>query len=558
MARLQVLLESSTTSTIGLLDHDVDHVVSELADRADQVLGADRYLLMVRAGSGLPLDIHSRGLAPEEVRVLAADLWGGSPDDEVDTRLVVDIASPLRRYGRIAEFLAPGEADPETEDRILHLFARFAANVLDVCTVLSDARRSDSTARTLLSFSEQLSGLTNLAQALQILADTVPAVTGCDQSTVYLWDRDRSRLVLGAYTAGQTPPDADLGPFAPLWSSASATEIHVGPRRDGTEHDPGTLQVEVDNPLIQRLISGHEVLVLDAATIDDPQLRTLMETSDVPASVVAPLFAAGEFLGVIAANYAKDAQRSAIHDPDLHERLCGLADQAATAIQNLELLEKVSHMAWHDSLTGLPNRRLFEDRVEQELVRSRRVGEPVCMFFVDLDNFKTVNDTFGHATGDMLIQQVGQRLVETVRSQDTVARVGGDEFAILLPGLVDQLSINQLAERTLDAMHTPFEIYGDPVSTSASIGIAIAPEHGDSYDDLLNRADEAMYRAKDLGRDAFEMFHHSPDPTNPGGGPSMTGSSTTTSSRRSTATSSSCCTSRTSTCAPPRSWAWRR
>ena len=138
------------------------------------------------------------------------------------------------------------------------------------------------------------------------------------------------------------------------------------------------------------------------------------------------------------------------------------------------------------------------------------------MFFVDLDNFKTVNDTYGHATGDALIQQVGQRLVETVRSQDTVARLGGDEFAILLPGLVDQLAINQLAERTLDAMHTPFDIFGEQVSTSASVGIAIAPEHGDSYDDLLNRADEAMFRAKDHGRNAFEMFHHSPDPAHPG------------------------------------------
>jgi diguanylate cyclase (GGDEF)-like protein len=516
VARFQLLLEGSTSSTLELLDHDLDLVVSDLADRADQVLGADRYLLMLRAGSGMSLDVFSRGLTHDEVRELAADLWGGHPDQEVGTRLVADIASPMRRYGRIAEFLAPGEADPETEERVLTLFARYAANVLDVCTVLGDARRSDSTARTLLSFSEQLSGLTNLAQALQILADTVPEVTGCDQSTVYLWDRDRSRLVLGAYTSGMPAPDADLSPIVPDWPTASATQIHVGPRPDGTEPDPGALRVEADNPLIQRMISAHEVLVLDADTVADPQLATLMEASGVPASVVAPLFAAAEFLGVIAANFSDDASRSAVHDPDLHERLCGLADQAATAIQNLELLEKVSHMAWHDSLTGLPNRRLFEDRVEQELVRSRRVGEPVCMFFVDLDNFKTVNDTFGHATGDLLIQQVGQRLVETVRSQDTVARVGGDEFAILLPGLVDQLSINQLAERTLDAMHTPFDIYGELVSTSASVGIAIAPEHGDSYDDLLNRADEAMYRAKDLGRDAFEMFHHSPDPAHPG------------------------------------------
>ena len=522
VAQLEQLIAGIAGTALDFVDLDLDALLTELASRADQVVPADRFLLMVRVAPGLPIELHHRGLADDEARALASQLWNSGTDDDAG-RQVVDIASPRRRYGRLAVFGEPGDVRPPADDRILRLFAHYAANVLDVFTVLTEARRSDSTARTILLFSERLSGLTNLAQALQILADTVPEVTGCGQSTVYLWDKENSRLVLGAFTAGMTPPDADLGPIAPQWATRPAAN-HIravqsgqpAPQPPEGPDGQAPLSVEVDNPLIQRLISGREVMVLDASTVGDPLLRTLMEESGIPASVVAPLFASGEFLGVIAANFSKDAAPTTIHDPDLHERLCGLADQAATAIQNLELLEKVSHMAWHDALTGLPNRRLFEDRVEQELVRSRRVGEPVCMFFVDLDNFKTVNDTYGHATGDVLIQQVAQRLLETVRSQDTVARVGGDEFAILLPGLVDQHSINQLAERTLDAMHTPFEIFGEEVSTSASVGIAIAPEHGDTYDDLLNRADEAMYRAKDHGRDAFEMFHTSPDPLRPG------------------------------------------
>jgi diguanylate cyclase (GGDEF)-like protein len=349
-------------------------------------------------------------------------------------------------------------------------------------------------------------------------------VTDCDQSTVYLWESDLGQLTPRARTVGaESPPEAYVGPIVPVLRPGQTSESpRPGPAGDtlsgstgspsaesshrrqvGEASDP--LVVPADLSLIDRLINQREVIVLDETT-DDPLLLSLMDRSQTAASVVAPLFAAGEFLGVIAANFGTDTPLASIRDADLHERLSGLADQAATALQNLGLIEKVSHMAWHDALTGLPNRRLFKDRVEQELVRSRRVGEPVCMFFVDLDHLKSVNDTLGHAAGDDLIQLVSDRLVDTVREQDTVARVGGDEFAILLPGLSDQLAIDQLAQRSLEAMSAPFLVFGQEVETSASIGIAMAPDHGDTYDELLSRADEAMYRAKARGRNAFQMY----------------------------------------------------
>ncbi len=256
---------------------------------------------------------------------------------------------------------------------------------------------------------------------------------------------------------------------------------------------------------MERLVNRREVIVV-TKDVDDPALRRLLAESGSDAAVIAPLFTAGELLGTLSASFGVGTPASSYEDPDVHERLARFADQAATTLRNLDLLEKISHMAWHDALTGLPNRRLFEDRVEQELIRSRRVGEPVCMFFVDLDHFKRVNDTYGHAVGDELIQLVSERLVGTVRSQDTVARVGGDEFAILLPGLADQLDIDQLAERTLEAVGESCVLSGQEVETTASIGIAVAPEHGDTYDALLSRADEAMYRAKSAGRNAFEMY----------------------------------------------------
>ncbi|MGD0393223.1 MAG: EAL domain-containing protein [Acidimicrobiales bacterium] len=529
--RMSVLVEGAFSTVSQLMDDDVESLLAQIAARADAVVAAHRYLLMIRVRPGTVVQLHSRGLEPDEAQALASELWREDPGDDGGSRLVVDIASPQRLYGRLAEVLPHGEVHPPSETYALGLFAEYAAAALDIFRVLTDAKRSDATARTLLSFSETLARVTNLAELVQLLADTVPAMTDCDQSTVYLWDQDLGQLVPRAWTEGMESPAASLGPILPVTGGSrrpersepspirplptAAERTRVGPMAPpskppggvvGSESRArGPVNIRSDTTVVDRILRSREVIVLDDST-EDPVLRGLLDQSGMAASVVAPLFAGGEFLGVIAANFGPEGSIDTIRDADLHERLSGLADQAATSLQNLELLERVQHMAWHDALTGLPNRRLFEDRVEQELVRSRRVGEPVCMFFVDLDHFKTVNDTKGHAAGDDLIQQVSQRLVDTVRRQDTVARVGGDEFAILLPGLSDQLSIDQLAQRSLEAMSRPFIVLGEEVATSASIGIAMAPDHGDSYDELLSRADEAMYRAKSRGRNAFQMY----------------------------------------------------
>ncbi len=510
---MSALIEGAFSTATELVSADVESLLSQIAARADAVVASPRYLLMLRVRAGTAIQLHYRGLEPDEAQIAAAELWREHPDDDAGSRLIVDIASSHRLYGRLAEFHPPGTVHTDSQAKVLRLFAEYAAASLDVFTVLTEAKRSDATARTLLSFSESLSQVTSLADLLQLVVDTVPAMTECAQATMYLWDARRGQLVPRAWTRGRPAPDGSLVPIM-----AVAPEDHPVERfGDLSEREPGLsrvdppspegrpLSVGPDNPLIAQLVNSRSVIVLDETTAD-PALATLLERSGTEASVVASLVAGGHFLGVIAANFGRDSSLATIRDADLHERLSGLADQAATTLQNLELLERVSHLAWHDALTGLPNRRLFEDRVEQELVRSRRVGEPVCMFFVDLDHFKAVNDSLGHAAGDDLIQQVSERLVDTVRRQDTVARVGGDEFAILLPGLSDQLSIDQLAQRALEAMSTPFDVSGVQVETSASLGIAMAPDHGDSYDELLSRADEAMYRAKSRGRNAFQMF----------------------------------------------------
>jgi diguanylate cyclase (GGDEF)-like protein len=519
--KMTVLMEGAFATALELLGDDIESLLAQIASRADSVVTGHRYLLMVRVREGSPIQLHHRGLEPDEAQALAAELWREESDLADDSWLVVDIASSRRRYGYLAEAVPTGRSYPPSELRLLQLYAEYAATAIDVFSELTDAKRSDATARTLLSFSQELSSVTALPDLVQLLVATVPRVTQCDQATVHLWESEIGELIPRARSDSSERPPA---PVVPLRSPAAATRAsRAAPDSDDPRHgdaprpvapdssdlpmadgDGENLSLRRDSPLIERFMGDRDVLVIDEAT-EDPVLARLLKRSGATTSVVAPLFAAGEFLGIISADFS-DESPTAMRDPDLHERLSGLADQAATALQNLSLLEKVSHLAWHDVLTGLPNRRLFEDRVEQELVRSRRVGETVCMFFVDLDHFKSVNDSLGHGGGDELLRQVSQRLVDTVRQQDTVARVGGDEFAILLPGLSEQVAVDQLAQRSLEALSTPFIVFGEEVRTSVSIGITVAPEHGDSYDQLLSRADEAMYRAKGRGRNAFQMY----------------------------------------------------
>jgi diguanylate cyclase (GGDEF)-like protein len=155
-----------------------------------------------------------------------------------------------------------------------------------------------------------------------------------------------------------------------------------------------------------------------------------------------------------------------------------------------------AHQALHDSLTGLPNRGLFVDRLSHALATSRRSGTGLAVMMLDMDRFKEVNDTLGHMHGDDLLRQISDRLRSTIRETDAVARLSGDEFAVLLPG-ADADAAGDLAERVLDALHRSFVLGDVTVDVEASIGVALAPAHGDTAEAVLRSADEAMCTAKD-------------------------------------------------------------
>lgn len=168
--------------------------------------------------------------------------------------------------------------------------------------------------------------------------------------------------------------------------------------------------------------------------------------------------------------------------------------------------KRLVYLAHHDTLTGLPNRLLFQDRLEQSLVQSRRTLAPFSLIFIDLDRFKQINDSLGHEFGDIVLKEVACRLASSVREMDTVARLGGDEFVIIAPGLAGVADLQRVCDKVIEAVGQVIEVDEHQLFVGASLGCACYPDHGQSETELLKHADAAMYRAKAAGGNRFCVY----------------------------------------------------
>jgi diguanylate cyclase (GGDEF)-like protein/PAS domain S-box-containing protein len=169
--------------------------------------------------------------------------------------------------------------------------------------------------------------------------------------------------------------------------------------------------------------------------------------------------------------------------------------------------EKLNQLALYDPLTGLPNRRNFLDKLEFSLLSARRIKATVALLFIDLDGFKNINDSLGHSTGDLVLKEAGRRLRANIRESDTVARMGGDEFTLILNHLKKADDASRLAAKIIQAINQPIELDGAVCHIGASIGIAIYPRHFENMDDLIIAADSAMYQAKAGGRNQYQTWN---------------------------------------------------
>jgi diguanylate cyclase (GGDEF)-like protein len=297
---------------------------------------------------------------------------------------------------------------------------------------------------------------------------------------------------------------------------------------DGTKSLPGILHdyrdstsrhLRVDLRLedVQVLLEGSETLTLPLPGQELPAYLAPMGERGATSVFVLPLRYQSQLIGVIALG------DSASPPPpeEYHLQARRLADQAAVALTNARMLDQVRTLAFVDSLTGLPNRLSYKERLSQALDDAHRDSKLVAAFFIDLDHFSRINDTLGHDAGDQLLQHVAVRLRSSCRGRDDqvtpaaelmapeVARLGGDEFTVIMPGLTDPEDAAKLARRILSSLAHPIRVADQEVFVNASIGIAIYPFDGEDLETLLMHADTAMYKAKEQGGSSYQTYSRS-------------------------------------------------
>ncbi len=282
------------------------------------------------------------------------------------------------------------------------------------------------------------------------------------------------------------------------------------------------IRVDLHSDDVQELLDGPDAS--SVALAEGESLRPyLAPLADLGRNTffVLPLRFQNQLVGVIA--LADRPTETA--DADARVQVRRLADQAAVALANARMLEQVRSLAYYDSLTGLPNRLSYKERLANALDAANRGGSLVAAFFIDLDHFSRINDTLGHETGDYLLQQVAGRLRASCRERadevgpamdaldPEVARLGGDEFTVIMAGLADPEDAGKLARRILASLAHPFRIESREIFVNASIGIAIYPFDGKNLETLLMHADTAMYKAKEQGGNSYQTYSRSMNAT---------------------------------------------
>jgi diguanylate cyclase (GGDEF)-like protein len=451
----------------------IQELLDRIAARAADALHAPGHLLAVRLPTG-ERHLRVRGTGAALAGALGEDgvtLSGAAASRPGLAVLSVPVASERQCYGVLAAAAHPGQDFSPGDTDALAAYARHAAVTLDIEGCVVEAQEHGETARLLLQLSQTLAQQSTVSAVAASIADAIPALSGADRSAVVVWDAEPGKVRVAGMSG---------------WSGELAEKL---------ADYVATVQ---DSPELSELLTHATPMLVDRS--GSKWANAIFDEFDICAFAAVPIVAGKGLTGLVVAYWSDKAAPKSL-DGALTERLSGLAGLAAVALDNVRLLETTRYQALHDPLTGLPNRALLEDRLEAALARAGRDGRRVGLLFCDVNRFKRINDSLGHAAGDTALRHVAAKLRAAVRRGDTVARYSGDEFVILLPDIEAPLDVEQVAARIRASLAPGVEVNGRKVFVDVAIGSSISgPLFADGQDgaDALSRAAHRLIEQADL------------------------------------------------------------
>jgi diguanylate cyclase (GGDEF)-like protein len=468
LALLDRLRQLQETLADLVASDDVDDVLDAIAARAGSAVSAERFVFAARLDDDSDeLRVRYEGFSGEDAHAVADQLVRGQrPNIDSNHTLVVNVSTASHTYGQLAAFASSPFIEHEQD--LLEAYGRLAATALAAVNAVSAAEDRRRTAEALLGLAGQLHRAHTRADVAAAVSDAARTVVEANVAGLLLFDPDSDTLRVTGH-AGFPDDLADL-----------ASQVTVRPQ------DTAELTDLLKNPTKPRVYHDD---------FPDMFLSSMLQLFGLQRVALVPVSGTNRMHGVLIAGWFRDTAMPPT-DASLFAKLTGLADQTTNALEKAELVDRVQLQATTDALTGVANRRLFTEQLELAIARASS-DTPPAVLFIDLDRFKLVNDTLGHAAGDELLEVVARRLLDCVRGTDLVARLGGDEFTILMPAVHDARDAMVLGDRVVEAMSQPIDVDGKTLHVRCSIGVLVCD--GVTASEALRNADAAMYAAKKDG-----------------------------------------------------------